>query len=111
MKRFFLLLVLTTGLCVGYVWLQVRIVSLSYQLRALLEKKDSALCTQQYLIAKLLSLTSPDKVEERLLARQVCLSYSPPQRVVRVNSQSHYGTRDSIKFSGLFGMPQAAADE
>ncbi len=112
MKRFLLLVVFITACCVGYVWLQVRIVSFSYQLRTLLQKKDSVLCTQQYLIAKLLSITSPDHIQEKLLARQVTLSYSSPQKVVKVDVGISPKGPDSVRSSWLLGMPQAvAADE
>ncbi len=112
MKKILPLVLIITAFCIGYVWLQVKIVSFSYTMRDLLKKKEMLLCTQQYLIAKILSITSPDSVEKNLLARRVCVSYFPPKKVVRLtDTGSSGGENHSVALFGLFGMPQASADE
>ena len=107
MKKFLFFLLLCTIIAIAYVDLQARIVLLSYQIKKLYEKKEELLSEKQYYLAKLLDITSPQDIKERLLARRIYLSYSTPRRVVCINAR-HKRERGIVGV--LFGESQAVAD-
>ncbi len=107
MKRFLLLVFLITLVSIAYVHLQAKIVLLSYKMKKLYEQKQELVSEKQFYLAKLLDITSPDNIKESLIARQLCLSYSAPKKVVCINSTTH---KPEGILDMLFGEAKAVAD-
>ena len=61
-------------------------------------------------MSKLMSVASPDKLNESLANRQICLSYSSPVKVVKIDAGPLAENEEHGVLSALFGMPKALAD-
>ncbi len=110
MKRFILWVITVSILALCYVGLQVKIIEVSYEIRRAYLLKEKLLCRKEFYMARLLSMSSPDRVEQGLLERRICLGYASPRKVVRLDHSKKRGGRKPGIWSVLFGMPQAAAD-
>ena len=79
MKRFFLVLFLSTGLALGYVQQRVWLITLGYQVEKLSAQRDDLLDQHRVLHYNVLTLQSPVILDERLAQRDVQLT--PPKAV------------------------------
>ncbi len=111
MKRFIFGVVVVSVLALCYVGLQVKIIEVSYKIRSAYLLKERLLCRKEFYMARLLAMSSPDRVEQGLLERRICLDYASPRKVVRLDHpREHNNEKRPGIWSILFGMPQAAAD-
>ncbi len=111
MKRWIIGIAFLTALAILYVDLQVKTISAMYRLHKLYRQRDKLLCQREYYLAKILEVSSPSEMQERLLARQVPLTYAIPTKVVSLRCGSTSKVRKTNLWSRVFGMPQAVADE
>ena len=79
MKRFFLGLILSTCLALGYVQQRVWLITLGYQVERLSAQRDDLLDQHRVLHYNVLALQSPVILDERLAQRDVQLT--PPKAV------------------------------
>ena len=110
MKRFVFFVVASSLFAILYLVLQVKIVDLSYELRQAYELREELSCQKQFYMSKLLAMTSPDKIDEGIVSRKICLSYASPRKVVRIDANGAHEPKIRGIWSAIFGMPQASAD-
>ena len=79
MKQFFLVLILSTCLALGYVQQRVWLITLGYQVERLVAQRDDFLDQHRVLVYNVLALQSPVILDERLAQRDVQLT--PPKAV------------------------------
>ncbi len=111
MKRWIIGILFITALAILYVHLQVKTISATYRLHELYRQRDKLLCQREYYLAKILEISSPSEMQEKLLAHQLPLTYATPTKVVTLRCGSSSGVQKTSFWSRVFGMPQAVADE